>query len=431
MRPGRSRNTSEMKRIFSQVLERVTPERQQVTEATALVKELRAGLKRKSIAATTMLGGSTAKGTFLKGDHDLDIFVRFNRKKYLSQHAKLSDLLERAVPRASVRIHGSRDYFQLRRDGYLFEIVPVLTVSKPEEARNVTDMSPLHVSHVLRELKQRPKLIPEIRLAKQFCKAAKVYGAESYINGFSGHVLDLLVIHYGSFLKLLEAASRWKTQTIIDPAKHHRNALFALNKSKVHGPLVLVDPIQPERNAAAALSEEKFLRFRKAVRDFLTKPDINAFTLIPLTPERVRQDVLRTQKRSARAKLYVLRSEPLEGKNDVVATKLLKAHEFILAAATKHGFTLLDQGWEFCDAAALHWFLFKDETLSQTRTVLGPPVSMKTDAERFRTKHKGAAMRGERFVAEVPRTYRTCDAFLRAVVKDPYVVERAKRVDIL
>jgi tRNA nucleotidyltransferase (CCA-adding enzyme) len=196
-----------------------------------------------------MIGGSTAKGTFLKGDHDIDIFVRFDRKKHGND--PLDDLLAQVVPEGSERVHGSRDYFQVHMHGYNFEMVPVLKVQRSSEAKNVTDMSPLHVAHVAKALK-KAKLADEIRLAKQFCKAAKVYGAESYINGFSGHVLDLLLIRYGSFTKLLQAAAVWGDHVVLDPGNHHKDPRFSIDESKRLGPLLLVDPVQPERNAAAA-----------------------------------------------------------------------------------------------------------------------------------------------------------------------------------
>jgi len=49
------------------------------------------------------------------------------------------------------------------------------------------------------------KILDEIRIAKAFCYANNCYGAESYISGFSGYALELLVYHYKSFLKFIKS----------------------------------------------------------------------------------------------------------------------------------------------------------------------------------------------------------------------------------
>ena len=52
----------------------------------------------------------------------------------------LSALLARLLePWKPERIHGSRDYFQIRNE-LVFEVVPVLKVEHPSQAVNVTDI---------------------------------------------------------------------------------------------------------------------------------------------------------------------------------------------------------------------------------------------------------------------------------------------------
>ncbi len=420
-----------MRRILDEALRRITPEAARVTEAARFVRELNAALARRNILARAMVGGSAAKGTFLKGDHDVDVFVRFNRRAYGKRSAELSDLLAPALPAEAERVHGSRDYFQLQRDGLLFEIVPVLSITKAAHAANVTDVSPLHVAYVLEKLKKRPRLAADIRLAKRFCKAAKVYGAESYIGGFSGHVLDLLVIRYGGFLELLKAATRWTAPVVLDPANHHKDPLFALDKAKRLGPLILVDPIQPERNAAAALSEERFARFTDAATAFLARPALKSFTVEPLTPARVRAEYAKRKGSfEAPTRLFVLETKPLEGKEDIVATKLLLVHRRILRHARLHDLAVLDDGFEYDPRArrALHYLVFRAERLPATKEVTGPPVQARKDAARFRQKHPRAVERKGRLYAKVKRAYRTPAAFLGAMRTDPYVVERVASI---
>ena len=77
------------------------------------------------IDVEVVAGGSTAKGTFLAGDFDIDLFVRF---KTITKD--FSDSLELLLSDLATdqdimieRIHGSRDYFTFAFEGLFFEIV--------------------------------------------------------------------------------------------------------------------------------------------------------------------------------------------------------------------------------------------------------------------------------------------------------------------
>ena len=133
-----------------------------------------------------------------------------------------------------------------------------------EEADNIMEYSPLHVNWMMRNIRD---LQDDVRLAKQFCKACGVYGAESYIRGFSGHTLDILVIHFKGFLNFLKAAAEWGEKVVIDYGNYHKGkALEILNVAKTQSPLVVVDPVFHERNAAANLNTEKFEQYKECTK---------------------------------------------------------------------------------------------------------------------------------------------------------------------
>ncbi len=165
----------------------------------AFLHEIRTALTKENIDAYVMLGGSAAKGTFLKHDFDCDVFVRFIYDKY--KEKDISTILEKALKRMTAttysRVHGSRDYFMGVLKTLHYEIIPVLYINDRRMAKNITDVSPLHVEWLNQHLTE--DLRDHILLTKLFFKAQKVYGAESYMNGFSGHIVDLLTIYYGSF----------------------------------------------------------------------------------------------------------------------------------------------------------------------------------------------------------------------------------------
>ena len=159
--------------ILKEVLANIKPEKEEKTQVNDFLAKLAIQLRKLRIKARPILGGSFAKDTWLKGDHDVDIFVAFDLK-YKDQD--ISGLLEKALKKWKVsRVHGSRDYFQMNGEvGY--EIIPVLDIKKQSQAMNVTDFSPKHVAWVNKNGK---KFKDDIRLLKKFCKAQRIYGAES------------------------------------------------------------------------------------------------------------------------------------------------------------------------------------------------------------------------------------------------------------
>ena len=407
--------------LLKQVIDELRPKKDVVDKCAAVLDSINSEIKKKNINAKAVLGGSIAKGTFLKDDYDCDIFVKFNldyKKK------DISDLLEKVLkifPKVN-RIHGSRDYFQFSMRNIMFEAVPVLDIKKAGQAINITDCSPLHVKWVKDNLNK--DLADEIRLAKAFCKACNVYGAESYLRGFSGHVLDILTIHYKGFIPLLKNAIKWKKQEVIDFNNYYDgSALERLNKSKL-GPLIVIDPIQPERNAAAVLSKENFLLFKKFASDFLKKSSKKFFEKKEITTKELKE-------KSKGKKLVLLDIKALDGKEDVVGSKLLKAFNYINKKLVLNGFTVYEKAWKWDKKKkALFWFILKDEALSEFFKRVGPPVKNKENVNAFMKKHKKTFIQGKRICADVKREFRKPGELIKALKRGKYLKERAKKIEM-
>ena len=397
---------------------RLRPESSSVKAADLVVSRVNMLLKKARLKAECSAGGSYAKGVILKNDFDIDLFVRFD---WSYREKDISGLLSHALkPLRPALVHGSRDYFQLKRDGILFEIIPVLRIEDYKKAVNVTDMSPLHVGYAKRHFDKKPALRDEVRLAKQFCKAARVYGAESYIRGFSGHVLDLLIIYYGSFEKLAMQATLWGERVVIDIEGHWKNPLQQLNTSKTISPLVIVDPIQPDRNAAAAVSREKFDVFRKAARAFLHKPSLDFFSVKPL-------DLAGLKKRAGNNWFVAVKASPLSGKDDVVFTKVFRVHELFGRELKKNGFKVLFSGWEHGGVCILYYAVKKEE-LSPFVLQKGPPVSDKRSSAAFRKRHKVVSVKSGILYAKEKRAFANPTALLKSLAKSPFVKEKVKSI---
>ena len=404
--------------ILSKIEKEIVPSKNISPKITNKIEKINSLIKNSKLKAKAVLGGSFAKGTYLKNDFDIDIFIKFD----LSYKDKdLSNLLEPIIKLLKPqRLHGSRDYFKLPGTPS-FEIIPVLDVNKPEDATNITDMSPLHAKWVNENIK--PKQRNEIRLAKAFCKANKVYGAESYIQGISGHVLDILVIHYGSFLKLLEEITKLKDKEIIDHYNIHKGNIKKLNKSKIQSPIIVIDPITPDRNAAAALGKEKFEILKKKARAFLENPDISFFRKEIITEESL-------IKKQGKNKLIIYYLTPQKGKKDVIGSKILKAYKYILNKFTNNSFTIIQSGWEWDDKAML-WYICKNEMLEKEFLRVGPPINQQYHVELFKNKHKEIIIKDERIYAKVKRKYRKIEKLAEDLLSNETVNEKINEIEFI
>ena len=392
-----------------------------VKQIDVVLKKIKTGLKK--VKAEVVLGGSAAKGTFLKDDFDVDVFVRFDIKQ--NKGKDISLLLEKALSGLKFeKIHGSRDYFHVKSGNLNFEIIPVLKIRNCCEAENVTDMSPFHVMWVKKHISA--KLKDEVLLAKLFCKASGIYGAESYIHGFSGHVLDILVIYYGSFEKLLKNAVNWKKKQVIDFHKIYdgKNVLKILNKSKLVSPLIIIDPIDAERNASAALNDEKFVRFKKIAKLFLKKPSEKFFV-------KEKTSVEGLKKKYSKDDLFVFNVKALEGKEDVVGSKIMKAFNYMKKQLELNDFDV-KANWEFDKKEnAMLWFVIKKGALSKDKEHIGPPLKVKKAVIAFKKKHKKVYERKGRMYAKIARDYRQSKKCLEFLIKDKYVKEKVKKISFV
>ena len=266
------------------------------------------------------------------------------------------------------------------------------------------------------------KLKDQIRLAKEFCKAHKLYGAESYIQGFSGYVLEILIVQYGSFVKLLQASARWTKKKVIDVEDHYpkKDALFHLNQSKTISPIVVVDPVDKLRNAAAALSEEKISLFKEIAKKYLVEPSETFFEKVILTADTV---VEKAQKLKGHA--VVIKVEPVEGKEDVVGAKLLKAYRFLSKQLDVFGMKEMDWQWE---ENAEFFFIIANDELPESELRIGPPTEMADACILFRQKHVDAFEQEGRLVANIAYPIRDLTGYVKDLLKAGYIKERVAKV---
>ncbi|MFH0868809.1 MAG: CCA tRNA nucleotidyltransferase [archaeon] len=409
----------ELNGVLKNAAKLVTPSKAEESEtnkiAEEVIEKVNACAVSQKIKAALQAGGSVAKGTWLPGISDIDFFLVFDYDTFSERSAELSNYAERILRKSFrvTRLHGSRDYFSAKHRKYALEIVPVLDISHGEKARNTTDYSVLHVRWLAKQIKKNPKLKTEIRLAKQFFKAAGVYGAESYIRGFSGHVLEILVVYYGSFTKLAKSILKWKYQETIDIRSYYKNSrdIFEkLNKSKLQSAIILVDPIEKERNAAAAFDHESFILAKEACHEFFDKPSPEFFKEKKFSVEELK-------KKKKELKLIVVDAARVSGKPDVIGAALRKKFEQLHSTFFADDFVVQDSGKLIENNSGKFWFYFEPNALPAKKLHIGPPVKFAENARAFRKKWKSAKVKDGRLMVEIKRKYVKPEQLLKDVIK--------------
>ena len=317
-------------------------------------------------------------------------------------------------------MHGSRDYLQVKQGKYLFEIIPVLNINHSSRNMNITDVSPLHARYV----KKNNKNPLAIRLTKQFLKANNLYGAESYIKGFSGYVVELLVIYYGDFPSLVKNASKWKSQTILDLSNYYKNekeVLRNINKDKL-GNLILIDPVQPERNAAASLSQEKYFEFINLCKKYLQNPRKEFFI-------EKKFDIKELKKQYKNYELIILQVSPLSGKRDVIGSKLLKAFNYIKEKISGEGYKIKNSNWHWNNKAVFYYIVEKKK-LPKEIVHYGPPRNLIENVKKFKEKWKNHKVLQDNFCVYVKlkRPYTNVKDYVKSLFKDNYLKNLVKSI---
>ncbi|MGI0008870.1 MAG: CCA tRNA nucleotidyltransferase, partial [Nitrosopumilaceae archaeon] len=211
------------------------------------------------------IGGSYAKGTWLSGEVDLDIFVKLKKdideKTFESIGKTIGfDSLRKFKPYVRYSEH---PYVEAEIENTRVNVVPCYDV-EVGNWKSAADRSSFHTKFILQSFDQSKK--DEVRLLKKFLIGVGIYGAEIAKEGFGGYVAEVLVHHYGSFLGVVEAASGFvQHQVIGNPTK------------KFDTPLIIIDPVDSNRNLGTAISAESVGRFILASRAFLKKPSLSFF----------------------------------------------------------------------------------------------------------------------------------------------------------
>lgn len=246
------------------------------------VKEVIESLPHIDCDFKVSLEGSFAKGTSLRGDIDLDVFILLKKEDLSSEWIKeniIEQILSSGLKKYQILMkYASHPYVTLRTQGFEVDVVPAYWAGDVREIMTPVDRTPFHTRYVNSKLDSG--LRDEVRLLKRFMKNMNIYGAEVRFEGFSGYLTELLVIKYRSFIGVLEAMSKWREgEVVVVDVDALRNHLTLDDVKRVFRDDVLIvpDPVDPRRNAASAVSERTLKIAVVSACSFLQKPSKSFF----------------------------------------------------------------------------------------------------------------------------------------------------------
>ena len=373
---------------LKEVLTKISLTNEEEVKLETLAKEIIAAAKKKNLQIIS--GGSLAKKTLIKkAKQDIDLFAIFKDESDMKSFEKKIQSLKLNAK----KIHGSRDYFQITKDNITVEIIPVMKITDPKKASNITDFSLSHVKYVKDKISNNKKLSDDIKLAKTFCHAQGCYGAESFIGGFSGYALEVLIIHFGSFKNFLKGIQKKK---ILDPEKHFKSEneiMNELNESKIKSPIIVIDPTYKYRNVCASLRQETFDLFIKATKKFLKSPSSSFFEKSPINLQNLES---LAKKNTGRFLVLNLETDRQEG--DIAATKMRKFFDFLIDELERKEQKVLQKEFVYEDGQTAKGYLVVKE--KQIIIVQGPEAKRKEAAKSFKKVNKKVFKKGKNLYAK-------------------------------
>lgn len=261
-------------KILEKVLQKIKPQKPEIEHARELAERF---LKKiKTLGYEGILVGSVARGTFVSGDKDLDIFVFFDSKVPREDLEKKGlEIGKKVLEGYHVKTnYAEHPYSKAAVEGFNVEIVPCYKIPFGGKIISAVDRSPMHNEYLIKKMTEGQK--EDVILLKQFLKSIGCYGASISVKGFSGYLCELLILHYKTLDNLFKiVAHEWNKKIIIDIEGHGKNYAQFIE------PLVVIDPVDAKRNVAAAVDRTVLSKFILRARDYVVKPSHDFFEVRP------------------------------------------------------------------------------------------------------------------------------------------------------
>ncbi len=387
-------------KIRRKALNRLYPEERDLKELEEAYTEIEEFIESKGLEA--FFAGSAGRGTCMKGDRDIDVFIMFPESVERQELEKRGLQIGREVFdefNGEYEVEYAEHPYTKGEIGlHEVEVVPCYDTD-PENIRSAVDRSPHHAKWVDGRLSQSQR--EDVVLLKAFLRASGIYGSSLKTRGFSGYLCELLIYEAGSLRKLLEEAEDWRKNKVIDPADHHPEGLSGeLEKKFSESALVVIDPVDPERNVASVLTEENYAEFVFKAWKFNSMPGLNFFQKEDIVPDKF---LLKKEVR-ARADFLVLEFDKPDRPDDILYPQMRKVQKRMLSVLEDHGFRVYESGFHVGESVRMFFEL--DEQLPDIGYQKGPRIFHGTEhLEQFTEKYENTFIQGDRIVAKTEREY--------------------------
>ena len=398
--------------VLATVRERVTPtadERQRLsTVAARLTDRAEAAIDDRAVDADVLQVGSTARGTWLAGDRDIDLFVRFPPDLPREDLERLGLDIGHTVLPEGHQEYAEHPYVKGTVEGFDVDCVPCYRVDSATEIRSAVDRTPFHTRYL--EERIDDDLAGDVRVFKRFLKGIGAYGSDLKTRGFSGYLSELLVVEYGGIVPLLEAAVDWSPPVVFDPEDH--------GTTTFDDPLVVIDPTDPDRNVAAVCAAENVARLQHYARRLLADPDLALF--FPSDREPLPAAAVHEQLASRETTPIAIVFETPDIVDDQLYPQLDKSLAGIESGLSTQGFEVFRSAImvDPTDETAVLLFELSTADLPAVERHEGPPVSVREHATGFFEAYVddesciGPFLDGDRYVVERPRAWTDAAAYL-------------------
>jgi tRNA nucleotidyltransferase (CCA-adding enzyme) len=408
-----------------QVAKKIVPsdlEREKMVRLSqAIQREVEDVLASSGIQARVSPQGSFARDTWLSGEADLDIFARFpptmEREEWVE---KVLPTMRKYFSRYRViERYAEHPFLEFRIDGVRVNIVPSYDVKKGEW-KSATDRTPHHTEFMQTHL--TPEVRQEARLLKKFAKGIGTYGAEIKIGGFSGMLIDTLVLYYRSFMETLRHASSWTNGTLLEIGKPERIVPPKEKDPKVD--LVVIDPVDPNRNLAAAVRPDKLWNLVAAGRQFLRNPGLWYFFPPEFKPKTRQQFAKRIDDTGHELIAITFKHSVLVP--DVLWGQLMKLEHSLVDIMTREDFSPYRSAlWSDETKESAILVEAGRTTLPEVRLQKGPPVLKSEDSVSFLEKHlkapdtaRGPWIKADRWMVEKRRVILSIRELVKAAARE-------------
>ena len=361
--------------LKKEVLEGLKPTMDEETQlmvfADETVKKVNKILMNSGIEGVAELHGSIAHGTWISGQQDLDIFIVLDRYDNRGQLQDALDSVRNSIDWVFTEAYAEHPYLKTRLNGYSVDIVPCFRVNNGEKIISSTDRTPLHTRWLMDRIKG---FEDEVRLLKQFLGNLDLYGAEIKIGGFSGYLCEILIVYYGGFWKLINAAKKWGAKEALSFSDDEPR--------KFNDPLVFIDPVDSRRNVASALREDSYGLFIAAARGFVNNPGMVFFMRerLDVSPETMVEE-LRGRPTDI---LFLVIEENKADMPDVLWGQIHKSRQALERQIDEHGFKVLrSTAWSNEETRHIFVFELDSGTIPEAVKHSGPPAHLENNVRQF------------------------------------------------